>query len=257
MNCIYSPKGRAREYSPKALNIYLRCTHGCDYCYCKRLRGTNFFGVPEPRNGIVESLKKELDNKKVTEQTLLSFMGDVYCETSDNNKATRDCLEVLLEKKVPVAILTKGGNRPLKDIDLFKRFDDHIQVGTTLTFSKDEDSQKYEPGAALPEERLSMLENLHHEGIRTFVSFEPVIDPEQAIEMIVNSLDFVDVYKIGKINNYKGIDQSIDWTKFLEEAIDILRSNDKAFYVKHDLRQAAPTIKLYGNECLADEHNVS
>ena len=33
MSVIYEPKGKAREYSPLALNLYLECQHGCKYCY--------------------------------------------------------------------------------------------------------------------------------------------------------------------------------------------------------------------------------
>ena len=33
MNVIYEPKGRAREYSELACNLYRGCTHGCRYCY--------------------------------------------------------------------------------------------------------------------------------------------------------------------------------------------------------------------------------
>ncbi len=256
MKCIYTPKGRAREYSPKALNIYLQCTHQCDYCYCKRLRGNSFYGKPSPRKNLIPSLKKELAESKVTEQVLLSFMGDVYCETDDDNQATHDVLEILKENKVPTAVLTKGGIRAMKDFQLFKEFGEHFQIGTTLTFIKESDSFEYEPGAASPAERLCMLHDLHYMGIRTFASFEPVIEPRQSLQLIEESLNFVDVFKIGKINNYKGIDKSIDWENFLKSAVDILRSNGKAFYVKHDLRQAAPSVKLYGNECLADEHNV-
>lgn len=33
MSTIYEPQGRAREYSPLALNFFRDCTHGCIYCY--------------------------------------------------------------------------------------------------------------------------------------------------------------------------------------------------------------------------------
>lgn len=36
---IYEPKGRAREYSPLALNYYKGCTHGCRYCYVPNMIG--------------------------------------------------------------------------------------------------------------------------------------------------------------------------------------------------------------------------
>jgi len=109
----------------------------------------------------------------------------------------------------------------------------------------------------LPSERLSVLQTLHDNGVKTFVSFEPVIDPRQALTLMKVSMPFVNTYKIGKINNYGGIDKKINWTDFLQQALDILRPAGKAIYIKHDLRQAAPSIKLYGNEVLPDEHNVS
>ena len=260
MSMIYTPAGKAREYSPKALNIYLTCTHHCEYCYAPRCRwqtAEEYFVSPAPRKDIVKKLDEELEKgDRITEQVLLSFIGDVYCETTDNNQATRECLEVLLKHKVPVAILTKGGRRCLKDLDLFKQFGEHIQVGTTLTFDNDDDSLSWESGAAKPEERIEVLRELKRNGVRTFASFEPVIVPEQSIRLIERTLDCVDVYKIGKINNFRGLDKSIDWTDFLEKAVAILREAKKPFYIKHDLRIAAPSVKLYGNEVMPDEHNV-
>lgn len=260
MSTIYTPKGKAREYSPYALNIYLSCTHRCQYCYAPRCRyqtQDEYFRKPYPRNGIVESLRNDLEHNVPKEQVLLSFIGDVYCETMDGNRTTREVLETLLEYKVPVAILTKGGKRCLKDLDIFKAFGEHIQVGTTLTFDNDKDSLEWESGASLPGERLETLKILHDEGIRTFASFEPVIIPEQSLNLMEMGLDYIDVYKVGKINNYKGLDKNIDWTDFLNKTLDILRRAGKGFYIKHDLRMAAPSVKLYGNECLPDEHNVN
>ena len=258
-NVIYEPRGKAREYSPLALNLYMGCTHRCKYCYapsCIQKSRENYFKVPEPRKNVLENLEKQLKKEIPKEQVLLSFVGDVYCETSDNNKLTRKVLEMLLFYKVPVAILTKGGKRCLKDMDIFKEFGDHITIGATLTFDNDKDSLEWEEGASLPKERLEMLKTLHENGIRTFASFEPVICPEQSINLIKQSIDFIDVYKIGKINNYKGIDKTIDWTDFLIKCVDILRPAGKEFYIKHDLRRSAPSVRLFGNEVLSDEHNV-
>jgi len=260
MPVIYTPKGRAREYSPKALNIYMTCTHGCKYCYApaiKHMTQQEYSEPPWPRWDIAKKLRAELESGDVPkEQVLLSFIGDVYCDAKDSNQATRDCLIALSEHKVPVAILTKGGNRALRDVDVFKTFGKHIQVGTTLTFASVADSLEWEPNAALPRERCHMLQTLHDSGIRTFVSMEPTIDPKQTIGLIRHTLEYVDVYKIGKINNYNDLDKQIDWTAFLEEAVSILREAGKQFYVKHDLREAAHSVRLYGNEVLADEHNV-
>ena len=67
----------------------------------------------------------------------------------------------------------------------------------------------------------------------------------------------MDVFKVGKLNNYHGIDKTIDWQGFLNRALDILRPAGKQIYIKHDLRVAAASIRLYGNEVLPDEHNVA
>lgn len=259
MSIIYQPAGKAREYSPLALNIYLTCTHKCNYCYAPRIRRQSqdqYFTKPIPRKGIAEKLLKELEGTRIKEQVLLSFIGDVYCETADNNEKTREVLEILLENKVPVAILTKGGKNCLKDLDLIKQFGEHIQVGATLTFDNEEDSKKWESGAATPNDRLEMLRILHENGVKTFASFEPVIVPEQSLNLMKLGLDYIDVFKVGKLNNYHGLDKTIDWTEFLTKTLDILRGAGKAFYIKHDLRQAAPSVRLYGNEVLPDEHCV-
>ena len=261
MALIYTPRGRAREYSPKALNIYLSCTHGCEYCYapsCRHQTREQYFAKPYPRKDIAKKLWKELDRESPKEQVLLSFIGDVYCETHDENRATRECLEALYAHSVPVAILTKCGFRCLNDLVLFEMFGEHIMVGTTLTFDNPRDSFAWEPGAANPYERVATLDRLHDCGIRTFASFEPVIDPEQSLNLMKVTAEegCVDVYKIGKLNNYKGLDRQIDWTDFLVRAVEIMREHGKEFYVKEDLRRCAPTVQLYGDEIVADAHCV-
>ena len=265
MSVIYTPRGAAREYSPLALNLYLQCTHGCKYCYApstmQRAR-ENYFcqpNMPEPRKNVISQLKRELAKDAPKKQVLLSFIGDVYCETSDQNATTREALELLNAHHVPVAILTKGGRRCLKDMDVFKSFGEHIQIGATLTFLDDERSKEWESGAALPEERLETLKTLHKEGIQTFVSFEPVIDPEESLRVIERTIrdDSVDVYKVGKINHYQGLDKGVDWSSFLREALKMIRAAEKRVYVKHDLRVAAHDVKLYGNEVLADDFAVT
>jgi len=258
---IYTPRGRAREYSPKALNIYLSCTHGCEYCYapgCRHQTRKQYFAKPFPRNDIARNLWSELDLYPTKEQVLLSFIGDVYCETHDDNRATRECLEALYAHSVPVAILTKGGYRCLNDLELFQKFGEHIMVGTTLTFDNPRDSKAWESGAATPAERIGTLKRLHSSGVRTFASFEPVIGPTQSLHLMDETAKagIVDVYKVGKLNNYKGLDKQIDWTDFLGKAVEILRGHGKEFYVKEDLRRCAPSIELFGDETLADAHTV-
>ena len=42
MKVIYEPKGRAKEYAELAVNLYNGCSHGCEYCYARKI--ANRFG---------------------------------------------------------------------------------------------------------------------------------------------------------------------------------------------------------------------
>ncbi len=249
---IYEPKGRAREYSPLALNVYSGCDHGCLYCYVPRVLKRDreeFHKDVTPRKGILEAVEKEAPRRSGTkDQVLLSFTGDPYCRKEKRYRMTRAILKVLVENRIPVAILTKGGTRCLEDLDVFKKFGRHIKVGATLTFRQELDSGKYEPDAAPPSDRLRALKILHVYKVKTWVSFEPVIDTGQTLALLEETLPYVDQYKIGKINQYLGLDKKIEWEPFLRAAIGVLWSAGKPFYVKEDLRDICPKVQLTAEE---------
>jgi DNA repair photolyase len=255
---IYTPSGKAREYSPLALNLYTGCNFGCKYCYAPRIRRKTRedYNTVVQRKEIIKKVKKSAEkHKNSSEPVLLCFMHDPYLDMEIEEEITKKTLEIFLEKKIPVSILSKAGTKVLRDIDLFKKFGKSIQVGATLTFINPKDHIEWEPNSATPENRIYALQKLKKNGIRTWASFEPVIDINQSLELIKRTVDFVDVYKVGKLNNYKGIDKKINWSDFLSDVVNILRREDKRFYIKKDLREAAPDIRLYGNEVLMDEHN--
>lgn len=258
MSIIYQPKGKAREYSPLAVNLYDGCNHGCKYCYAPSIRfktREEYYNVNQRRN-VLQELEKDCKKYSYSKnQVLLTFMSDPYNKLNDKFNITRKALELFYKYNIPISILTKSKS-VLNDINIFKKFENHIKVGMTLTFDNNKDSLNIEPEASLPEERIETLKMLKENNIITWASFEPVIKPKQSLNMIKKSLSYVDVYKIGKINNYQSIDKTIDWNDFLKKSVEILREAEKPFYVKYDLRQAADKIKLYGNECLMDEFLV-
>lgn len=260
MSIIYEPKGKAREYSPLAANFYNGCNHGCLYCYAPDIKNQSrefYSNYTSPRQNVVNLFENDARNLYCSSrQVLFNFMGDPYCEAEKKYKITSKCLSISLENKIPVSILTKGGSACLCDLEKFKLFGHHIKVGATLTFYNKELSAKYENGAANPLDRLEALKILHENKIKTWSSFEPVLDIQESIMLIKKSLPFCDEYKIGKINNYNNLDKTINWTYFLKEVVSILRSNNKDFYVKKDLREAAPSVYLTKNEIDHDLHCV-
>jgi DNA repair photolyase len=252
---IYEPKGKAREFSPLALNHYLGCDSDCIYCFNKK---RNYFtNPPHLAKDCLNRVKKEAYVLEGTnDQVLLSFVGDPYCKKEMTQHVTRQVLEIFLQYRIPTAILTKGGKRCLKDLALFKKFGKGINVGATLTFSNDTHSLHYEPNAALPSERFETLEKLHKAGIRTWVSLEPVFDIKQTLKIIDITHEYVDSYKVGKLNGYdlaknnpfKYNTQPDRWKSLLHDAVKKLRGYKKQFYIKQDLHAADPTFKSTQNE---------
>lgn len=247
---LYIPAGRAREYSAYALNIYGRCDNKCTYCYVPRamFRSDYFEGNGQPRANLLRDLKKQLSKETIDKQVLLSFMGDPYGHENEVHGMTRKVLEILLAHNVPVAILTKGGTNCLKDLDISKRFNGRIKIGASLTFYYPEDSLKYEPGAAWPVRRFEVLKRLRDEGIRNWASLEPIIDPAQALKIIEQTHSYVDHYKVGKINHCPELENGVDWDRFVSEAVTLLRSLNKPFYVKKSLQEKNRSTALTAEE---------
>ena len=105
----------------------------------------------------------------------------------------------------------------------------------------------WEPGAALPGDRIVTIEAFHDAGIETWVSLEPVLDPDTALQIIRRTHEFVDLYKVGKLNyentlpgHLRSLVDHIDWRAFGIAAVDLLRSLGKSYYVKKDLAAFLP-----------------
>ena len=261
MSVIYKPTGMAREYSPYALNLYLGCSHRCKYCYAPstlQRKLENYFGRPAPRKNILALLRKDLEENTYHEQILLSFVGDAYSDTVDDGMTIREALIMLNEYHAPVAVLSKGGLKLLRDKDVFASFGSRISVGTTLTFMDENKSREWEPYASSPEERLTLLKTLHDEGIPTFASFEPTIEPSESLKLIERTLkdDSVDHYKIGKLNHYKIGVSDKEWAQYLRDCIALLRPAGKKVYYKYCLRKLAPDVELLPQEKDPDYHIV-
>jgi DNA repair photolyase len=258
---IYTPGGKAREYSPLAINIYKGCDHGCEYCYVTpmmtRFNDKYVHENVAERENYINALQKEATKKQKCEQVLLSFTTDPYNKLDDELELTRKTLDILQRNKIPTAILTKGGYRALRDMDIIEKFGKNIKVGASLTFYDEMKSAKIEPHAALPMERLDMLRQFHNNGIKTWASLEPVIDPAETMELISATAGFIDEYRVGKINHMEKNYPEINWHLFLKNVVKVLRISRRKFYVKEDLRKFANAFELKPEETNMDLYNLS
>ena len=238
MSIIYEPKGRAKEYCELAANLYRGCGHGCKYCYAPaatRADREKFYREPQPRKNVIEELSKDARRFEIKFKgpVLLCFTCDPYQPINDKHDLAARAIRVLRGNGLRVEILTKGGKRAERDLHLLGAGD---KVGATLTFVSDADSLEWEPGAALPAERFAMLEKAKSMGISTWASLEPVIDPEQSLEIIRRTHHFVDLFKVGTLNHHPRA-REIDWRKFGRQAVELLDELGCSYYIKNDLRR--------------------
>jgi len=234
MSVIYEPRGRAREYAALACNIYGGCDHRCVYCYApdatfkKRLD----FANPKPRKNFFAQLEKDaLKFANSADRVLLCFTTDPYQSLDVKLAHTRRTIEILHAHNIPIQVLTKGGSRALRDLDLFT---DRDAYATTMTLLDPVTSAKWEPGAALPHDRIAAIRQFHAAGIPTWVSLEPVLDPQQSLDIIRQTHQFVDLYKVGTLNHHPHA-KTINWPGFAQDVVDLLETVGNPYYIKDDL----------------------
>ena len=238
---IYAPEGQAGEYAPLATTPYRGCGHKCRYCYVPSVlwmsRAEFDRGAVDRKdyvNGFLRDVRK-YRRLEVTAQVMLCFTSDPYHpgETS----LTWWTIQNLIEHGLAFCTLTKGGSRALRDIDLFRP--DRDSFASSLTLLDETASARWEAGAAPPADRIATLKRFHAAGIYTWVSCEPVINPDVTLEIIRQTAGFVDLYKVGRMN-YNSHGRKIDWRRFTEDAIELFARTGNQHYFKEDLQPFLP-----------------
>ena len=224
MKPIYTPKGKAKEYGDYAINIYTGCPHRCFYCFAPsvlRKDREQFHTCIEPRKNIVEEVKKQIERESISGKLIhLCFTCDPY-PTGYDSTPTREIIKILKESGNNVQILTKGnGNR---DFDLL---DENDWYGITLDGNPLTDISQAQS--------LSALCLAHDKGIKTWVSFEPVLNEETVMFYLQAYHTFFDRVKIGKLNYYPS---SINWKEFGIKVEEVCKKLNIDYYIKESLRK--------------------
>ena len=224
MKPIYEPKGKAKEYGDYALNIYTGCPHRCYYCFAPsvlRRDREKFHTDVQPREKIVEATRSQLEKDHITGKTIhLCFTCDPY-PTGYDTTPTREIIQVLKEHGNHVQILTKGDGS--RDFDLL---DGKDWYGITYDGSYG--------GIYMPSDRWADIYEAHGHGIKSWCSFEPVIDADRVLEAIENCADILDKVKIGKLNYYPS---TINWAEFGRKAEALCKNLGLDYYIKDSLRK--------------------
>ena len=225
MKPIYEPKGAAKEYGDLALNIYTGCPHRCFYCFAPRVLHIDkeqFHAIVEPRKNIVEETRKQIEREGITGKLIhLCFTCDPYPSGYDSSP-TREIIKLLKDSGNHVQILTKGDGS--RDFDLL---DENDWYGITF----DGDFANIVNPAA-----MAILKRAHEQGIKTWVSFEPVLRHKNVLNELyfVGMTGIADKVKIGKLNYHKS---DIDWADFGRKAENLCLRLGLDYYIKDSLRK--------------------
>jgi DNA repair photolyase len=167
-----------------SINPYRGCEHGCIYCYARP--GHEYFGLSAGldfetkifvKTDAAQLLRREMMLPKWTGELIaISGVTDCYQPIERKLKITRSCLEVLLEFRNPVALITKN-HLITRDVDLLAEMAtyDGVGVSISVTSLRNEIQRVMEPRTSIPAKRLEAIEVLAKAGVPVNVMVAPVV----------------------------------------------------------------------------------
>ena len=167
-----------------SINPYRGCEHGCIYCFARPNHeylgfsaGLDFETKILVKEDAPELLRRELLSPRWEPQVIaVSGVTDAYQPVERRLQLTRRCLEVLVEFRNPVVIITKN-ELVTRDIDLLGELArlNGILVFVSVTSLDPELARELEPRASQPARRLAAIEALAVAGIPVGTLIAPVI----------------------------------------------------------------------------------
>ena len=176
-----------------SMNMYQGCEHGCIYCYARNSH--EFWGFSagldfERRILVKKDAPKLLEafikrKRWKAHPIVMSGNTDCYQPAEQQFRITRDCLEVFLKYKHPVAIITKNA-LILRDLDLLKALakDNLINVNISITSLSEATRRVLEPRTASIKKRLDTVKTLSENGIPVNVMLAPIIPSINSHEIL-------------------------------------------------------------------------
>ena len=165
-------------------NPYRGCVTSCSYCYARPTHeyldlgaGTDFDTKIVVKHDAPELLRAAFD-KPSWQGELVMFSGvtDCYQPIEAELELTKRCLEVCLEYRNPVAVISKHALIE-RDVDLLAELarEAGCHVSVSLTWVDAELARAIEPWAPSPERRFKVIETLAKAGVTVGVMCAPVI----------------------------------------------------------------------------------
>ncbi|OKL40512.1 PA0069 family radical SAM protein [Pontibacter flavimaris] len=167
-----------------SLNPYQGCEHGCVYCYARNSHqywgygaGLDFERKIIVKENAPEVLARQLESPAwQVMPIMLAGNTDCYQPIEAKKRLTRRILEVLLQYRHPVSMITKNA-LILRDLDLLRELNkyDLVHVSISITTLDEKLRQKLEPRTASASRRLDVVRQLSDAGIPVNVMTAPII----------------------------------------------------------------------------------
>jgi DNA repair photolyase len=167
-----------------SINPYRGCVHSCSYCYARP--GHEFLGFNAGldfetkivvKRDAPQLFREFLSNKKWNPEPIdFSGVTDCYQPAEREFRLTRQCLEVALECRQPVSIITKNA-LVLRDLELLTQLasDNLVHVYLSITSLDPELAREMEPRTSIPSARLRAVRGLAESGVPVGVMTAPII----------------------------------------------------------------------------------
>jgi DNA repair photolyase len=193
-----------------SINPYRGCEHGCIYCFARPSHsylgwsaGLDFETRIVAKPNAAQALRRQLAARSYrVEPIVLGANTDPYQPVEAELGITRELLQVFLETRHPVGLITKGAGI-LRDADLLEQLAQQrlVHVYMSVTTLDPELARRMEPRAASPKRRLATLERLAHAGVPVGVLVSPIIPAlnDHEIERIVAAAAASGARRVGAI----------------------------------------------------------
>jgi DNA repair photolyase len=167
-----------------SVNAYRGCEHGCAYCYARPTHeylgfnaGIDFETKIMVKHDAPKLLREAFDKPSWKPQVVvMSGNTDCYQPCERQFRITRAMLEVFLEYRNPVGLITKNA-LIMRDVDLLAELAKLglVRVHFSITSLDRALARKLEPRTATPERRLQAMRTLTEAGVTCGVMIGPVI----------------------------------------------------------------------------------
>lgn len=167
-----------------SLNPYRGCAHGCVYCYARPTHeylgfsaGLDFETKVMVKHDAPELFRRWLARERWRcELIVFSGVTDCYQLAERRFGLTRGCLEVALDARQPVGIITKNA-LVTRDLDVLREMATHniVNVSLSVTTLDAALAHTMEPRTSPPVSRLKAITRLADAGVRVNVMVAPII----------------------------------------------------------------------------------